>query len=81
MYFCNKHTFRKDHLKYSKENTDIIKLYGDLLCRVFHSNYNTINVFIRNVSYVTTCDNKHYIENQVFNKNFMKVIITGTNMI
>ena len=31
----NKHTFRKDHLKYANKNTDIIEFYGDLLCRVF----------------------------------------------
>ena len=77
----NKHTFRKDHLKYANKNTDIIEFYGDLLCRVFDSNYNSINVIIRNVSYVPTCDNKIFSGTQVCNNDFMKGIITGTNMI
>ena len=77
----NKHTFRKDHLKYSNKNTDIIEFYGDLLCKVFDSNYNSINIIIRNVSYVPTCDNKLFSGTQVCNNDFMKGIITGTSMI
>ena len=68
-------------LKYANKNTDIIEFYGDLLCKVFDSNYNSINIIIRNVSYVPTCDNKLFSGTQVCNNYFMKVIITVTNMI
>ena len=77
----NKHTFRKDHLKYSNKNTDIIEFYGDLLCKVFDSNYNSINIIIRNVSYVPTCDNKPFSGTQVLNNDFMKEIIKINNIL
>ena len=77
----NRNRYRVDYLKYANKDKDIIEFYGDLLCRVINKENRYLNIIIRNVSYVPTCDTKLFSGTQVCNNYSMEGIITGDSMV
>ena len=63
----NRNRYRIDYLKYDNKYKDIIELYCDLLCIVVNKENIYLNIMIRYVSYVPTCDTKIFSGTQVGN--------------